>query len=94
MPRKVTLFSSTFLGLLAFLAVLTSSELNKQVYTLNWGFRSEWIVSVSKQNIDHGAGFGANTSLQCSQRSQSVTAVALILGDHDSVVLAWPSAQQ
>ena len=30
----------------------------------NWGFRFEWIVSVSKQNIDHGAGFGANTSLQ------------------------------
>ena len=56
---------------------LTSNELNKQVYTLNWGFRSEWIVSVSKQNIDHGAGFGANTSLQCSQRSQRVAAVAL-----------------
>ena len=56
----------------------------------NWGFRFEWIVSVSKQNIDHGAGFGANTSLQCFQRSQSVTAVAAVapLGDHDSVVLA------
>ena len=63
-------------------------------WKLTCGFRFEWIVSVSEQKIDHGAGFGANTSLQCSQRSQSLTAVALILGDHDSVVLAWPSAQQ
>ena len=39
-------------------------------WKLTCGFRSEWIVSVSEQ---------VRTSPQCSQRSQSVTAVALEL---------------
>ena len=95
-PHKVTLFSSTFLELPAFLAVLTSNELNKQVYTLNWGFRFEWIVSVSKQKIDHGAGFRCEhlASVFSTQSECNGSRPGTPLGDHHSVVLAWPSAQQ
>ena len=44
-----------------------------------------WVDRISQRT-------SANTSPQGSQRSQSVTAVAAVapLGDHDSVVLAWP----